>query len=111
MSMPQKLFRKLQETLGDEAADAMADWMGQVSGRNDELRADLADFRHEVGVKFADLREEMRVGLARVDARFAAAEAAVAQRHADMLKWMFGMWITSLVTIVATIVGLARALR
>src|SRR5205823_6215166 len=80
MPTPPKLSRKLQETLGNEAGDAMVEWMNQSDANHDDLRqelhADIVELRHEMHVGFADVRAEMRVGFARVDAKFAAAEAA-----------------------------------
>src|SRR2546423_5280712 len=122
MPAPHKFTRKLHEVLGNEAAEAMADWMNHADENSAETRRDIADFRQtvradfaelrqemntkfadlreEMNTKFADVREEMRVGFARVEGRFAAAESAAAQRHADFMKWTMGFWAVSLLTYV-----------
>jgi hypothetical protein len=126
MSAPHKLSRKLQETLGPEASDAMIDWMNHTDTRLDELHTELVEFRSEVRADFAELRqefdsklttglgslrEEMRVGFAKVDAKFAEIEKSAAQRHADFMKWTLGFWVLSLATLAGTIIGLSNRLR
>ena len=122
MSAPHKLSRKLQETLGPEASDAMIDWMNHTDTRLDELhaqivelrsemRADFAELRQEMDAKFSVVREEMRVGFAKVDAKFAEAQTSAAQRHSDFMKWTLGFWVLSLATLAGTIIGLSGKLR
>lgn len=122
MPAPHKFSRKLHEAIGDEAAEAMVDWMNRTDGKLDELRsaltefrhtvrADLAELRQEMNTRIADLREEMRVGFAKMDAKFSASETAAAQRHADFMKWTLGFWAASLVTYVGAIVALAKVFR
>ena len=93
MSTPHKFLRKLNEIIGAEATDAMAEWMNRADEKFDELTADIAELRHE-----------MQVG-------FARAEAAAAQRHADFMKWTMGFWAASLVTYVGALVALAHVLK
>jgi hypothetical protein len=124
MPVPNKVTRKLGETLGADAGDAMSDWMNQSEETTRELRADIAELRQELRAGLADVRQEMRVGFANVDAKFAsvdakfasvdakfaAAEAAAAKRHADFMKWLLGFWALSLITIVGAIATLSRML-
>src|SRR5688572_557608 len=117
MPAPNKVARKLSESLGSEAADAMVDWMNGTEERTRELSADIAELRQEMNTRFADLREEMRVGFANVDSKFAAMDgkfaamdAAAAKRHADFMKWTLGFWAVSLVTLVGAIATLSRVL-
>jgi predicted nuclease with TOPRIM domain len=55
MPISQHLLRKLQETLGAEAADDLVSWIEDM----DANRGDVGELRHE-----------MQLGFARVDARF-----------------------------------------
>lgn len=121
MPAPNKVARKLNESLGPEAGDAMVDWMNEAEETSRELRADIAELRQEMNVRFAELRgemntrfaesrEEMRSGFAHVDAKFAAMDAASAKRHADFMKWTMGFWAVSLVTLVGAIATLSRIL-
>ena len=128
MPAPNKVARKLGESLGSEAGDAMVDWMNGVEENTRELRADIAELRQAMDVRFADLRQEMntrfagmhgemRAGFASVDAKFAAMnakfaemDAGAAKRHADFMKWTLGFWAVSLVTLVGALAALARLL-
>ena len=128
MPAPNKVARKFGESLGSEAGDAMVDWMNGVEDNTRELRADIAELRQAMDVRFADLRQEMntrfaglhgemRAGFASVDAKFAAVDAklaamdaAAARRHADFMKWTLGFWAVSLVTLVGALAALARLL-
>jgi hypothetical protein len=100
----------------------MVDWMNQADTGYDalrreiaelrlEVRADIAELRQETQSEASRLREEMRVGFANVDAKFAAAETAAAQRHADFMKWTLRFWVISLATLVGSIVAFSRTLR
>lgn len=122
MPVPHNFSRKLHEVLGSEVADSMVDWMNRSDENYSELRRELAEFRQtvradfaelrqEMNAKFADVQQEMRVGFAQVDAKFAAAEAGAARRHADFMKWTLGFWAASLVTLVGAIAGFATILR
>jgi hypothetical protein len=62
MPVSQHLLRKLQEALGAEAADDLVTLM-------DGMDANRGDTR--------ELRHEMQLGFARIDARFAALEARI----------------------------------
>jgi hypothetical protein len=53
---------------------------------------------------FAELRQEMQVGFANV-------EAAAAKRHAEFMKWAMGFWVASLVTYIGALVALAQVIR
>jgi len=76
MAIPHQLSRKLHDIFGIEAADAMADWMNGIDGGQSELGADMAELRHEMGV-----------GFAKIDARFTDIGAQIAamrhEQHAE----------------------------
>ena len=118
MPAPHKFSRKLHEVIGDEAAEAMVEWMNHTDDKLDELKYELGELRQTVRADIAELRQEMVVGFAKVeaefakvDARFAKVEAAAAQRQADLMKWMLTFWAASLVTYVGAIVALAKVIR
>jgi hypothetical protein len=64
MPVSSHLLRKLQETLGADAADDLATWMEGM----DANRGDIAELRHE-----------MQLGFARMDARFQQVDARFQQ--------------------------------
>jgi hypothetical protein len=92
MPIPSYLQRRLQQSLGTEAAEDFVSWMESV----DSARADIAELRHE-----------MQVGFARVDTRFAALETLIERRSADLMKWSLAFWIGAVVAIAV----LARVIR
>jgi hypothetical protein len=113
MAISQHLRRNLQEALGAEAA---ADLVSQIEDMT-TLRGDLNELRHE-----------MRLGFARVDARFANLEKTIEglsdlarttdkrigdlerlieKRTGDVMKWSFAFWIGA----VGAIAALAGVLR
>lgn len=85
MSIPQHVRRKLQETLGAEAAEALVSWMEE----SDTHRGDVAELRHEMRVSFAQL------------------EAVIEKRFAELMKWSFVFWVGA----VGAIAALAGVLR
>jgi hypothetical protein len=125
MPAPNKVARKLSESLGSDAGDAMVDWMNQTEENTRELRADISELQHKTLVEFAQLRQETTVRFAELRSEmntrfaelreetrsgFAAAEATGAKRHADFMKWTMGFWAVSLVTLVGAIATLSRML-
>ena len=118
MPAPHKFSRKLHEVIGAEAAEAMVEWMNRTDDKLDEVKHELGELRQTVRADIAELRQEMAVGFAKVEAefakveaRFANVESAAAQRQADFMKWMLAFWVASLVTYVGAIVALAKVIR
>jgi hypothetical protein len=83
MTIAANLSRKLYDTLGDEAAEAMVDWMQRVDTQRSELR-ELND-----------------LSFACIDARIAAAIAELREKlaYADLLKWQFVFWATAMIAL------------
>lgn len=85
MAIPQHVRRKLQETLGAEAAEALVTWIEEA----DAHRGDVAELRHEMQISFARM------------------EALIEKRLADLLKWSFVFWVGA-VGAVAALAGVLR---
>ena len=92
MAIPAHVQRKLEQALGQEAAEDLVTWMESV----DENRADIAELRHE-----------MQVGFARMETRFAGLEGMIERRSADLMRWSFVFWVGA----VTSIALLAKLLR
>ena len=90
------MSRKLQETLGVEAGEELVTWMSNV----DDLRADVAELRHAMDVRFSGLESRMD----RLEGRI---EALIERRTADLLKWSFVFWVGA----VGAIAALAGVLK
>ena len=96
MPISAHLLRKLEETLGHEAAEDLVSQLTDIQS----LRADVAGLRHE-----------MQLGFAKVDASFEAlTEKIVAQADrttATLLKWSFVFWVGA-VGAIAALAGILR---
>lgn len=96
MPISAHLIRKLEETLGHEAAEDLVSQLTDIQS----LRADVAELRHE-----------MQLGFARIDARFEALTDRIAAQSdkttATLLKWSFVFWVGA----VGAIAALAGVLR
>ncbi|HEX8723837.1 MAG TPA: hypothetical protein VF737_00450 [Gemmatimonadaceae bacterium] len=88
MPVAAKLSRKLYETLGDEAAEAMVSWMDSVEHNRAELREmnDLAFARIDARFGEMDARIDGRFSEmdARIDGRFAEMDARIDGRFGEM---------------------------
>lgn len=90
MPVPPRLTRKLQETLGAEAAEDLVTWSDQI----DANRGDIAELRHEMQIGITRIE-------ARADQRAAALETLVEKRTADLMKWSFLFWVGAVGAIAA----------
>jgi hypothetical protein len=129
MAITARLSHKLHQTLGDEAAEDLVNWMQQVDSQRAELRelnelnfsrvdarfaearqatqADLAELRHEMKAGFAEVREEMKSGLADVRQEMAHLETRLERRIGDLIKWSFVFWVGA-VGAIAMLAGVLR---
>lgn len=111
MGITPRLSRKLNETLGEEAAEDLVNWMDDVDAQRAEwreaMRADFAELRQEMQSGFAELRQEMRVGFATLRQEMAHLEARFERRLGDLIKWSFVFWVGA-VGAIAMLAGVLR---
>ena len=100
MPLSPHMARKLQDTLGVEAGEELVTWMSNV----DDLRADVAELRHEMDRRFILLENRFESRIDRLEARI---EAVIERRTADLMKWSFVFWCGA----VAAIAALAGVLK
>ncbi len=93
MAVAVNLSRKLYETLGQEAADAMVTWMESVERNR------------------AELRETSDLAFARIDARFDQAEARFGEMEARLEQRMDARFATMERQISGLEISFERALR
>ena len=109
MPVTAKLSKRFYDVLGEDVANELVDWFNAVDltyradlrelnelnfARFDaKLEQRLAELRAELRQEIAELRTEMRTGLHGL--------------RADLIRWMFGFWVTT----VLTLGGLMVALR
>jgi hypothetical protein len=105
MSITPRLSRKLHQTLGEEAATDLVNWMQHADTRltGVAMREDLAELRAD----FAELRQEMQVGFAKLHEEMARLEARLERRFSDLIKWSFVFWVGA-VGAIAMLAGVLR---
>lgn len=103
MGTTPNLQRKLQQTLGAEAAGDLVTWMQGM----DANRSEMSDLRRDVRAMqsdLAELRREMQVGFARVDGRFDAmwanTERLVEKALREQTRFFFLAWSVLLAAII-----------
>ncbi len=97
MPVTAKLSKRFYDVLGEEIANELVDWFNAVDLT---YRADLrelnelnfARFDAKLEQRLAELRTELRTGLSGL--------------RADLIKWMFGFWVTTLLTLAGLMVAL-----
>ncbi len=94
MPVTAKLSKRFYDVLGEDVANELVDWFNAV------------DLTYR-----GDLRELNELNFARFDAkleqRLAELRAELHGLRADLIKWMFGFWVAT----VLTMAGLMVALR
>jgi len=103
MAIPHHVRRKLQETLGAEAAEALVSWMEDT----DAHRGDVAEVRHEMQISFAKLEQRLDQRFSAIDQRFAHMETLIEKRFAELMKWSFVFWVGA-VGAIAALAGMLR---
>ncbi len=131
MPVTAKLSKRFYDVLGEDVANELVDWFNAVdlTYRGDlrelnelnfarfdakleqrlaelraELRQELAELRAELKQEIAELRAELKLEIGELRAESRSGRQSL---RADLVKWMFGFWITS----VLTLAGLMVALR
>jgi hypothetical protein len=87
MPVTARLSKRFYEVLGEDVANELVDWFNAV------------DLTYR-----ADLRELNELNFARFDAKL---EQRLAQLRVDLIRSMFGFWVTTLMALA----GLLMALR
>jgi hypothetical protein len=81
-----KLSKRFYDVLGEDIANELVDWFNAV---------DLS-YR-------ADLRELNELNFARFDAKL---EQRLAELRVDLLRWMFGFWATTMLSLAGLTIAL-----
>ncbi len=86
MPVTAKLSKRFYEVLGEDVANELVDWFNSV------------DLTYR-----SDLRELNELNFARFDAKL---EQRLAQLRVDLIRWMFGFWISAVLTLAGVMVAL-----
>ena len=111
MPLSPHMSRKLQDALGVEAGEELVTWMSNV----DDLRAAVAELRHEMDVRFVNLESRMERNTLRLEALIerradqttGRLEALIERRSADLIKWSFVFWVSA-VGAIAALAGILK---
>jgi hypothetical protein len=98
MAISPHLLRKLKETLGSEAADDLVSWMEGM----DAHRGDIGELRHEMQLGFARMDARFQT----IDARFQTLEARFDSRLEKALREQTRFFFLAWSVLLAAIVGL-----
>jgi hypothetical protein len=114
-----KLSKRFYDVLGEDVANELVDWFNAVDltyradlrelnelnfARFDaKLEQRLAELRAELRQTTAELRAELRQEIAqfRLELR-----TEIQQVRTDLLRWMFGFWATTLLTLAGLMIAL-----
>ena len=86
MPVTAKLSRRFYDVLGEDIANELVDWFNAV------------DLTYR-----ADLRELNELNFARFDAKL---EQRLTELRIDLLRWMFGFWATTMLTLAGLTIAL-----
>ena len=101
MPVTAKLSKRFYEVLGEDVANELVDWFNAVdlTYRTDlrELNErNFARFDAKLEQRLAQLRAELLVEL----------RTGLHQLRAELLRWMFGFWVTTLLGIAGLLIAL-----
>ena len=110
-----RLSKRFYDVLGEDIANELVDWFNAVdlTYRTDlrelnelnfarfdaKLEQRLAELRAEVRAEIAGLRAELRSGLQ-------DANTAIERVRVELLRWMFGFWVTTFVGLAGLMIAL-----
>jgi vacuolar-type H+-ATPase subunit I/STV1 len=125
-----RLSKRFYDVLGEDVANELVDWFNAVDltyradlrelnelnfARFDakleqrmaelraELRQEIAELRAELRTEIAKLRTELRTEIAGLRVEF---RTDLHQVRTELLRWMFGFWVTTLLGIAGLLIAL-----
>lgn len=96
------LLRKLQETLGVDAADNLVSWMEEM----DANRGDIGELRHEMQLGFARIEARFEARFEKLDAKSDSLEAKMQALLEKGLREQTRFFFLAWSVLLAAIVGL-----
>jgi hypothetical protein len=104
MPVTAKLSKRFYDVLGEDIANELVDWFNAVDLT---YRADLRDL-NELNFARFDAKLEQRLAELRAELRQEMAQFRTDLRglRSDLLRWMFGFWVTTLLTLASLAIAL-----
>ncbi|HEU4954528.1 MAG TPA: hypothetical protein VFT28_08150 [Gemmatimonadales bacterium] len=111
MPVTAKLSKRFYDVLGEDVANELVDWFNAVdlTYRTDlrELNElNYARFEAKLEQRLAELRAEFRTELQKVRTEVHQANTAIERVRADLLRWMFAFWVTTLIGVAGLLIAL-----
>jgi hypothetical protein len=119
MPVTARLSKRFYDVLGEDVANELVDWFNAVDltyradlrelnelnfARFDaKLEQRLAELRAELRQEIAELRAELRTEIAELRVEF---RTDLHQVRTELLRWMFGFWVTTLLGIAGLLIAL-----
>ena len=97
MPVTARLSKRFYDVLGEDVVNELVDWFNAVDLT---YRTELRDLNELNFVRF-DAKLEQRLAELRAEFR-----QELAELRTDLLRWMFGFWITTLLTLAGLLIGL-----
>jgi hypothetical protein len=114
-----RLSKRFYDVLGEDVANELVDWFNAVDltyradlrelnelnfARFDaKLEQRLAELRAAMRQEIAELRGELRTEIAGLRVEF---RTELQQVRTELLRWMFGFWVTTLLGIAGLLIAL-----
>ena len=93
------LYEKLKPKLGEEEARALLEHINSAVEKGAATKEDLRNTREELKGDIVKVREELREEIAKVREEIAKVRKEIESVKFDLLKWLFGFWVTLLAAI------------
>ena len=108
MPVTAKLSKRFYDVLGEDVANELVDWFNAVdlTYRTDlrELNElNFARFDAKLEQRIAELRAEFRTELQQLRLDF---RTDLQQVRVELIRWMFGFWVTTLIGIAGLLIAL-----
>ena len=119
MPVTARLSKRFYDVLGEDVANELVDWFNAVDltyradlrelnelnfARFDaKLEQRLVELRAELRGEIAELRAELRQEIAGLRLEF---RTELQQVRTELVRWMFGFWVTTLLTMAGLMVAL-----
>src|SRR3954469_114078 len=99
-----KLSKRFYDVLGEDVANELVEWFNAVDlAYRSDLRElnelNFARFDAKLEQRIAELRAELRTEIHHV-------RTEIQQVRTDLLRWMFGFWVTTLIALAGMMISL-----
>ena len=108
MPVAAKLSKRFYDVLGEVVANELVDWFNAVDlTYRTELRelndANFARFDAKLEQRLTELKAELRLEFR---TEFSQVRLEIQQLRTELIRWMFGFWVTTLLALAGVMIGL-----